>query len=183
MCSSDLSDAISRTYIQNGYSFSYPMTTIGAHVSACPNHQTLRNTTIDTRFNVAFCGELGYEFNFNEISKEDYQKAVNQISIYKEYRQYLFKGDYYRLIDNDNAHAWMVVSKDKKHAVLVYVLERPKAGTMFDQIKLTGLDDKLTYHIHSEKNVHHIKDFGGLVNAIAPIHIKQIGRASCRERV
>lgn len=172
---SDNSDAISRTYIQNGYSFSYPMTTIGAHVSACPNHQTLRNTTIDTRFNVAFCGELGYEFNFNEISKEDYQKAVNQISIYKEYRQYLFKGDYYRLIDNDNAHAWMVVSKDKKHAVLVYVLERPKAGTMFDQIKLTGLDDKLTYHIHSEKNVHHIKDFGGLVNAIAPIHIKQDG--------
>jgi alpha-galactosidase len=60
---SDNTDAICRAAIQTGYSYGYPMTVVGAHVSGCPNHQTLRNTPIETRFEVAAFGLLGYECN------------------------------------------------------------------------------------------------------------------------
>ena len=68
---SDNTDAVSRTYIQEGLSYGYPMSTVSAHVSACPNHQTLRVTPLSTRFNVAAFGICGYECNLVDMSRSE----------------------------------------------------------------------------------------------------------------
>ena len=94
---SDNTDAVSRLVIQNGYSYGYPQCTYTAHVSACPNHQTLRVTPIESRFAVASFGVLGYELNLNDVSSEDIASVKAQIELYKSYRKTLQFGDFYRL--------------------------------------------------------------------------------------
>ena len=58
---SDDSDGVERIKIQYGTSFGYPVVSMGAHVSATPNHQLFRDTPLDTRGNVAYFGAFGYE--------------------------------------------------------------------------------------------------------------------------
>ena len=94
---SDDTDAIERTRIQTGLSYGYPMSSLTSHVSACPNHQTLRNTPMDTRFNVAAFGVLGYELNLSDISGAEFELVKEQIALYKEWRDVFFGGDFYRL--------------------------------------------------------------------------------------
>ena len=62
---SDNSDAVSRLKIQYGTSMVYPTSTMGAHVSAVPNHQVHRMTSLDMRGHVAMSGNFGYELDLN----------------------------------------------------------------------------------------------------------------------
>ena len=55
---SDNTDALCRAQIQYNYSYGYPLSCISAHVSASPNHQTLRNMPLESRFAVAAFGLL-----------------------------------------------------------------------------------------------------------------------------
>ena len=81
---SDNTDAISRARIQEGYSFGYPPSVMGNHVSGCPNHQTLRETPIETRYNIASFGLLGYELNLVDLSDKDRRKIRQQVAQYKK---------------------------------------------------------------------------------------------------
>ena len=94
---SDDTDALCRSEIQNGYSYGYPMSAVTAHVSDCPNHQTLRRTPIETRFNVASFGVLGYECNLNDMSKADFEAVKAQIAMYKKWREVMQFGRFYRV--------------------------------------------------------------------------------------
>ena len=69
-CSDD-TDAIERLQIQYGTSFGYPVSTMGAHVSAVPNHQTGRVTPLATRGCVAMAGTFGYELDLNKMTEEE----------------------------------------------------------------------------------------------------------------
>lgn len=169
---SDNSDARGRMEIQEGYSYGYPLSTLGCHVSDIPNHQTLRKCSLYTRYNVAFFGNLGYEFNFNEISKEDYKEAVRQIEEYKNYRKYLFNGDFYRIKSDDGYYHFEVVSKDKKHAAYLFFQTTNKSISEELYLDFKGLSNDTQYSIHSIDYHHNIMEFGGLVNQISPIHIK-----------
>ena len=60
---SDDTDAVERLRIQWGTSLAYPLSSMGAHVAAVPNHQTGRITPIATRAAVAFFGVFGYELD------------------------------------------------------------------------------------------------------------------------
>jgi alpha-galactosidase len=75
--------------MQTGYSYGYPMSCVGAHVSSSPNHQTLRVTPLETRFNVASFGILGYECNLHDMKKEDMEEIKAQIALYKNWRSIL----------------------------------------------------------------------------------------------
>ena len=164
---SDDTDAMERTKIQKGVSYGYPMSTMTAHVSACPNHQTLRNTPLDTRYNVASFGVLGYELNLNEASKEEFEEVKKQVADYRRWRETFFFGDFYRLRDKQ----WMVVSKDKKKAVALCWEDMCKANSFYIKLRTTGLEDA-NYHVYYEEKKHNIKEFGGLINQVSPIHIK-----------
>lgn len=166
---SDDTDACERTDIQTGYSYGYPMSTVTAHVSACPNHQTLRVSPIETRFNIASFGVLGYELNLCELTHEEFEKVKTQIETYKEWRDTFFYGDFYR-IDKEQ---WMVVSPDKQHAVTVIWNKLCAPNAFYKKIRMTGLLSDTTYHVFNVSLKHNIKQFGGLINQVSPIHIRQ----------
>ena len=183
---SDNSDAISRCYIQNGLSYGYPQSTIGAHVSSCPNHQTLRNTPLETRFAVASMGVLGYECNLGEMKKEELLAIKEQIALYKKWRATLQFGQLYRIgghltgalsqlgrPDSTNLVEWMTVSKDQETAVAVFVQETVKPHTSQLVLRTKGLSDEMLYHVTGRELKYDIRRFGDLVNMISPVHIKK----------
>ena len=169
---SDNTDAVSRLAIQNGYSYGYPMSVVSAHVSSCPNHQTLRVTPLASRFAVASFGVLGYECNLCDASKEDLTEMKEQIALYKKYRDVWQNGDFYRVAAG-NQYQWTVVSRDKKTAIGMIMQREVQPNFMFAKFEAKGLDPDKKYHFFGQQRKYNIKEFGDLVNTVAPIHIKQ----------
>ncbi len=154
-CSDD-TDAHERIKIQYGTSYGYPLSMVGAHVSASPNLQTGRAIAIGDRANIACFGTFGYELDLNEISEADFVEVKEQIKFMKEYRELLQYGDLYRLESpfEKNISAWMVVSKDKSTAlVAVYKnLKSPNEGIV--RIRLKGLDPDAVYTVDEKKEMY-----------------------------
>ena len=185
---SDDSDAIARVQIQEGYSYGYPQSTYTAHVSDVPNHQTLRRTPFETRFNVAASAVLGYECNLSDLSSEELDAIKDQVTLYKKWRPVLQFGEYYRcksfndaagkdaLESDDNTDAgWTIVSADGKKAVCVVLQQLVHPNTQWLKLTPKGLDADKKYRIRSRVFKTNLKDFGGLVNYVAPVHVKQDG--------
>ena len=137
------------------------MSTVTAHVSDCPNHQTLRNTPMYTRFNVAAFGVLGYECNIAELSKEDVKAIQAQITLYKKWRDVLQYGQFYRGRCADNMYEWTCVSEDQKKAVgmVLQVLVQP--NTSFLQYQPKGLKPDVKYVVLSGPS--HAEEVGKLM--------------------
>ena len=169
---SDNTDASCRTEIQNGYSYGYPMSTVSAHVSGCPNHQTLRNTPIETRFNVACFGVCGYECNFCDMKKEEMNAVRAQIALYKEWRDVLQWGRFYRSRFG-NITEWTCVSQDGKKAVGMVMQKLVEPNSPFEYYRAVGLNPDDRYHFYNRAMKYNVKEFGDLVNTVAPIHVKQ----------
>jgi alpha-galactosidase len=145
---SDNTDAIERIEIQYGTSFGYPLATVGAHVSAVPNHQTGRITDIKTRGTVAMAGTFGYELDLNKISDEEKEIVKQQIKDCKKYWQLTHGGLYYRLTNpttNREYAAWESVSKDKSEALLSVVTLNSHCNAPVNYVKLKGLEEAATY--------------------------------------
>lgn len=144
---SDNTDAIDRTKIQYGTSFFYPVSAVGSHVSAVPNHQTGRITSLKTRAVVAMAGTFGYELNLQMLSAEEKEEIKEQVAVFKKQNELIQQGTYYRLTNpmEDAMAAWLFVSENKKHALFnVVVLDKQaNAGVTF--IKLKGLLEGSTY--------------------------------------
>ena len=145
---SDCSDAAERLFIQHGTSMCYPTSTMGAHVSAVPNHQTKRITSFETRGNVALSGTFGYELDATKFTDEECEAVKSQCEEYHKLYDVIHYGELYRLItpyDGDrSAYAWEYVSEDKNEVLLTYVLlfSRPRVRR---QVCLKGLDPNKTY--------------------------------------
>jgi alpha-galactosidase len=148
---SDDTDAVERLSIQWGSSFAYPPSSMGAHVSAVPNHQTGRMTPLTMRAAVAFFGVFGYELDTTALSAADRDEIREQVAFYREHRDVLQRGRFVRLrspFEGDgNTTAWMAVADDRRRAVVGFyrVLNRPAPGA--DRIRLRGLDPEREYRI------------------------------------
>lgn len=144
---SDNTDAINRTKIQYGSSFFYPISTVGSHVSAVPNHQTGRTTNLNTRGITAMAGTFGYEMNPALLSGEDRALIREQIKTYKKYQALICKGDYYRLSNPfaDEYSAWMFVSGDKKQALINVVRLDVQGNMATTYVKLKGMNREAVY--------------------------------------
>nr|WP_242832064.1 alpha-galactosidase [Butyrivibrio sp. VCD2006] len=150
---SDNTDAIDRIRIQYGTSYGYPVSSIGAHVSAVPNLQTGRSASITTRANVAYFGTFGYELDLNHITDEEFEQVKKQIVFMKENRELLQFGTFYRLrspFEKDQA-SWIVVSKDKKKAIFGFYCMRSNVNQLPGFIRLAGLDENTEYELLGEK--------------------------------
>ena len=146
---SDDSDAVERLKIQYGSSFCYPISSIGSHVSAVPNHQVRRHTPLHTRANTAYFGTFGYELDLNRLTEEERNEVRAQICFMKQYRQLLQFGTFYRLSSpfEDNVTAWMVVSDDKKEAVVGWYRVLNQVNVSYSRLRLEGLDPDLCYEV------------------------------------
>lgn len=154
-CSDD-TDAHERTFIQYGTSFFYPTSTVGSHVSAVPNHQTGRITSIETRGVVAMAGSFGYELDLNQLSEEEKAVVAKQVTHYKEYQSLIYNGDYYRLANpfEDGMSAWFWISEDKKTILVQGVLFRAKPNVLRKTLRLMGLEAKKNYKIAGTEEVY-----------------------------
>lgn len=141
---SDDTDAIERLHIQYGTSMVYPLSSMGSHVAAVPNHQVFRKTPLKTRADVAYFGTFGYELDLNKLTKEEIDEVTQQILFFKEYRELISFGDFYRL-KQGNFYSWMVVSKDKKTAILGYYKILATPNPSLKKVRLVGLDSNIQY--------------------------------------
>jgi len=148
-CSDD-TDAFERLAIQEGTAIVYPLSTMGAHVSVCPNHAVGRNTPFKTRGYVALSGTFGYELDITKISDEERNMIPGQVALYKKYSDLVRTGDYYRIASysqNNEYDCWMSLSKDKTKGIITFiqVLNHPNYKTRF--IKIPGVDVNKTYKV------------------------------------
>lgn len=148
---SDDTDAIERIMIQYGTSYVYPLSSMGSHVSAVPNHQVGRITPLSTRGNVAYFGTFGYELDVISMTEEEKEEVKEQISFFKENRKLLREGLFYRMNNpfekDQNFASWMVVSEDHQEALVGYYYVLAQPDTRYDILKLTGLDSDQLYKI------------------------------------
>ena len=146
---SDDTDAIERLKIQYGTSMVYPVSCMGSHVSASPNHQTNRVTPIETRADVAYFGTFGYELDLLKLSEEEKAEVCRQIAFMKEKRELIQKGTFYRLKSpfEGNVTAWMIVSEDQKKALVGYYRVMQPVNIGFVRLKLKGLKEDICYKV------------------------------------
>lgn len=145
---SDDTDAVERIKIQYGTSMAYPVSSIGAHVSAVPNHQLNRMTSLSFRAHVAFFGAFGYELDPNQMTEKEQEEVREQIAFFKKYRRLFQYGDLYRLkspFENRGDAAWMVVSEDKKTAILAYYKVLANPNPKLKKLPLAGLNPQMMY--------------------------------------
>ena len=145
---SDDTDAIERIEIQYGTSMCYPTSTMGAHVSACPNHQTRRVTPFKTRGDVAMFGTFGYELDITKLTDEEKELVKVQCESYHKYYNVIHNGEMFRLISpferKKDSAAWMYVTEDKSEAVVFYGVIRTTLY-MPHVIRMRGLDPEKRY--------------------------------------
>ncbi|MBO5177770.1 MAG: alpha-galactosidase [Lachnospiraceae bacterium] len=142
---SDNSDAIERLYIQHGTSMVMPVSTMGAHVSAIPNHQVGRSTPLKMRGNVAMSGQFGYELDLNTLDDDELELVKQQITDYKKIREVIHHGNMYRLkspFEGRNT-VWEYIYKDKVVLMYFTMFTRSQLGKI--QVKLQGLEDSVQY--------------------------------------
>lgn len=146
---SDNTDALSRVRIQYRTSLAYPASTMGAHVSVVPNHQTLRTTTVKTRSLVAMSGTFGYELDPREMSETDINEIRGYIALQKRIVSLVYEGDMYRLSSpfTSDSCAWMFVSRNKVHAVVITTNVHRDVGRLEPRLRLDGLAQNVTYSI------------------------------------
>ena len=148
---SDNTDAIDRLRIQYGTSFCYPVSTMGAHVSAVPNGVTGRITPMETRGVVAMSGTFGYEMDLSKCTSEEKETVRRQTAFFKEHYELIQDGDYYRLSDpfrNGPYTAWEHVSPDRREALASLVTGPFRGAPPFLTLRLKGLDPSLRYRVN-----------------------------------
>ena len=155
-CSDD-TDAIERLTIQEGTELIYPLSTMGAHVSDCPNHTVGRSTPFMTRAHVALAGTFGYELDITKISEEEREMIPEQVAMYHKYNDLVREGDYYRIAsyrENGSYDCYMVVARDKSEALVTYVQVLGKPNVHSRKIRLAGLLADGDYRLDGTEKVY-----------------------------
>lgn len=172
---SDDTDPIERLDIQRGLSYLYPLSTMGAHVSASPHAQTLRHTPLGTRFAVSCFGCLGYELDLRELSPVEMREARRQIEFYKKHRMTLQYGRLYRFDLPDGREAFECVARDGAEAVTGHFRRLVHEAPAFEKLPADGLDAAALYEVESLPALLRISDFGGLIKHALPVKLRPGG--------
>ncbi|PTV93062.1 alpha-galactosidase [Halanaerobium saccharolyticum] len=144
---SDDTDAVERLKIQYGTSLVYPASSMGAHVSAVPNHQVERSTSLKMRYDVASFGNLGYELDLTELNEKEMEAVKKQVNNYKEIRELVQFGDFYRLRSPfaGNFTAWSYLSQDQEEVLAGFYQVLATPNPKEETLKLKGLDPDRDY--------------------------------------
>lgn len=170
---SDNTDAYERLLIQEGTSLGYPLSSMSNHVSGDRSHQVLRHTPLETRFNVACFGVLGYELDLRSLTPFDEKVMKKQIAFYKEHRHLFQYGELHRLrsVREGNYSVWLILSRDKSEAILGFFQKQALPNPGFDKVAIHGLEEGM-YKVSSRTQYTNIRTFGSLVNEALPIKLK-----------
>ncbi|MFA6800982.1 MAG: alpha-galactosidase [Acholeplasmataceae bacterium] len=165
---SDNTDPIERLFIQKGVSYLYPPSTMSNHVSLSPHAQTLRKTPLDTRFNVAMFGVLGYELNFKMLTTFEIKEIKKQIEYYKLHRQTLQFGQFYRYNENQYVRMNFLVKGVKKSFIGNYSI-LAQSSPYLELLKAKDLEPQTNYSVQSRPQKITLDRFGHLIAHALPI--------------
>ena len=169
---SDDTDPVERLAIQGGLSCLYPLSAMGAHVSAAPHHQTVRETPLSTRFNVAAFGCLGYELDVRALSFAQRREVKRQIAFYKRNRKILQYGRFYRGdTDRANQLTWHCVDDEQSGGVSGFFQTKFDPSAKFDRLRLYGLQPQRRYRVDTVPQGVFIRRFGNLISHALPVHL------------
>ena len=174
--SSDDTDPIERLAIQGGLSYLYPPSTMGAHVSAAPHQQTLRQTPLSTRFNVAAFGVLGYELDLKYVDRLELKEIVDQIKFYKKHRETLQFGVFSRLdYPKKNKVVWQTAARDKSEVISGFFQTLATASEGYDRLRVIDLLPNKRYHLETKPQSLYLSRFGGLLKHVLPVELDPNG--------
>ena len=142
---------------------------MGAHVSASPHMQTLRQTPLETRFNVAAYGCLGYELDLSLLSPLEKYEIERQVAYYKKHRRTFQFGTFYRFDDEKDYEAFEAVNGDE--AIVTKYRRLVHAVPVYDKLRVEGLEEDGEYKISSKPYLHNLKMFGNLINFVTPVKV------------
>ena len=147
---SDNTDAVARLEIQYGTSLVMPISSMASHVSAVPNHQVHRMTSMKMRGDVAMAGNLGYELDVTTLSEEEKAEMKDQIAFYKKHRKLIQYGTFHRILnpfETQNEAAWIFVSPEKEEAIYFYYRVLDRANMKRKKVIFKGLDPAKVYTV------------------------------------
>lgn len=171
---SDNTDPMERLDIQGGIYNFYPQSAVSAHVSMAPHAQTLRDTPISTRFNVAAFGVLGYELDISELTPTERDQVKKQIAFYKANRNIFQYGRLRKVkLKNSDEISWQIEKDGATMAALYQKYKTSCPGR--DRLNVMHLDDDKLYTVESNEQYLRISRFGGLIKHITPIYLKPDG--------
>lgn len=167
-CSDD-ADAIERLSIQESTAMLYPISTMGAHVSVCPNHTVGRNTPFDTRGYVALAGTFGYELDITKLEERERAMVKRQTAMYHRFNDLVREGIYYRIASYQENHSFdcfQVNDAQGRRALVFYtqVLFEPNRHSRL--LRLQGLRPEADYRIYQAdmENDELLRDTGKEIN-------------------
>ena len=172
---SDDTDAVERLDIQKGLSYLYPLSAMGAQVSACPNARTLRSTPMGTRCAVSCFGGLGWELDLRELTPAELDEARRQTEFYKKHRRTLQYGRFYRFTLPDGREGFSCVAQDGSEAVTGVFRRLMHAAPASQKLPCAGLDTSALYEVESLPPLMRISDFGALIKHALPVRLKPDG--------
>ena len=173
---SDCTDPVERLKIQLGLSYLYPQSTMGAHVTASPSAQTLRDTPLSTRFNVAALGLLGYELDPTDLTREERRRVRAQIAFYKQHRRLLQYGRLRRHeAVRDNQVTVSIHEPGGEPRVVGHYQVGSRAASAPEPLPITGLAPSRRYRVRSLPQGTSLRSLGGLVSHALPVNLSGHG--------
>ena len=172
---SDDTDSYERSLIQKSMALGYPLSVMSNHISAKTNHQTLRKSSFGTKFDVASFGVLGYELNPSDLFPLEEKEIIAQTAYYKDNRD-VFQFGEYRILEDYPDRGVLIQEAYKDGVALVnFVRSLQVPAPEARKLRLEMLDGSSLYDYAVRKEDISFLRFGGLVNMLAPIHIKEEG--------
>lgn len=170
---SDDTDPVERLDIQGGLYRLYPQSCIGAHISAAPHAQTLRQTPLSTRANAAFFGAFGIELDpalLLPVEKEELKAAI---SFYKEHRHNFQFGRLSRINSDGGTFALAVFDGENAIAGLFQRLVHAAPGC--EWLNVPGFEPNCRLRISSRPQNLRVASFGGLLKHVLPVAVNPNG--------
>lgn len=172
---SDNTDAYSRTLIQGGTAWGYPLSATGAHVSDSPNHQTLRVSDIESRFNVAAFGVLGYEMDITKLTAAEKVQVAGQIAFYKENRSLLQFGRYYRLQSDENRTIWAVTDSGRSRIIVLDFQVHNVPDSPARVLRIPFADPEFLYKVTPRQQKLNLRKLGLPVETVTTLELPTDG--------
>ena len=148
---SDDTDAAFRASIQHATGLLFPPLATGAHLSASPNHQTGRASSLLSRALCAYGGVFGLELDPTRMDEGERAAAAALVARYKERRALLQLGERRRLLspyEGEDA-AFASVAKDRSRALAVWLRLRTRPNPGPVALRLPGLEPGAAYRVSS----------------------------------
>lgn len=143
-CPSDNTDALDRLYMQEWYSYLYPVKYMRAWLT---DDFGMNQRKIPLKFSMysAMCGSFGIGTDLNQVPEEKLEEIAGYVALYKEIRDIIQLGDVYRLrsFRQGDLHAIQYV-RNEESAVFVF-LDHERYGEIHHSVCLRGLQEDRQY--------------------------------------